>query len=786
VGDLTRTLASMVEDRTRSLSAVMFADMVGFTALMGHDEDAAREQRDRQREVVGRLVEAHGGHVRQYYGDGTLSVFASAVEAARCAVAIQAELRDPPEVALRIGIHTGDVVDEGDGVYGDGVNVAARVESLAPVRGVAISDKVFDEIKNHPELSAISLGTVRLKNVSRPVEIFFLSGSGLPEPSPAELRALAGGGADRELSRLSPRPLWVVGAMGVVLAGVGAAWALRPPAGVMEGPPQSAADRGAPSIAVIPFRNMSAETENAAFFADGLHDDILTQLAKVGSIDVIARTSVMRFAESDIPISEIGRQLGVGAVLEGGVQRIGDRVRLNVQLIDPATDAHLWAETYDRELSAEGVFAIQSEIAEAITRALSAVLTGGERLALSEVPTSNLEAYEAYLRGVASMRGSPLLRDQRIAEAALNEAVSRDPDFVVAFARLAYLHLDMYWNALDRTDRRLELATEALRRAEEIDPEHPEILLTRGYYDYWAFREYSSALAAFAAAQQRLPGDARLYEAKGYVLRRIGSWQEAVRQIETAVGLDPLNAELLRTLGQMRMQLGDFDVAHEVFDRALLIESDSWTAHYDRAWVDVLVEGRLDRLKALSVEAGVERPGENDVLEFTRWWIAMVEGDDATAFGVTARLEAPLERQVTFHPLSLLNALIHAGRGRAGQARAAADSARVELEIVLSVRPADPRVHAALGTALALLGQERAAVRAGNEAVRLMPVERDAMDGPEFILQLGRIHAILGDVDEAASHVARLLSLPSQHSLTSVLLEPAFSGLRGHPLLAGS
>jgi TolB-like protein/Flp pilus assembly protein TadD len=759
----------------------MFADMVGFTALMGRDEDAARVQRDRQREVVGRLVEHHGGEVRQYYGDGTLSLFASAVEAARCAVAIQAELRSPPEVPLRIGIHTGDVVDEGEGVYGDGVNVAARVESLAPVRGVAISDKVFDEIKNHPELTAVSMGAKHLKNVSRPVEVFVLSGQGLPAPSREELRGLEASSADRRPLWRSPRAL-VVGTIGALLLGSGVVWSLSPPGGMAGG--RTAATRDTPSIAVIPFRNMSAEAENAAFFADGLHDDVLTQLAKVGSIDVIARTSVMQFADSELPIPEIARQLGVGAVLEGGVQRIGDRIRLNVQLIDASTDTHLWAETYDRELSAESVFSIQSEVAEAITQALSAVLTGDERLALSEVPTSSTEAYEAYLRGVASMRGSPLLEDHRIAEAAFVEAVALDPEFAVAFARLAYLHLDLYWNALDRSSRRLQLATEALQRAEEIDADHSEVLLSRGYYDYWAFREYSAALAAFAAAQRGLPGDARLYEAQGYVLRRIGSWGEALRQIETAVALDPLNAELLRTMGQVRMQLGELAVAREIFDMALLTESDSWTSHYDRAWVDVLAEGDVDRLRSLASSAVTESVGANPVLDYTRWWVAMVDGDDSIAFEVSASLSAPLERQVTFHPPALLNAIVHQGRGRGDRARAAADSARVALEAALRTRPDDPRVHAALGTAYALLGLADEAVRAGSEAVRLMPVERDAMDGPEFLLQLGRIHALLGDADEAASHVARLLASPSRHSLVSVLLEPSFSELRGHPALA--
>ncbi len=200
----------------------MFADMVGFTALMSQDEDAARELRDRQRDVVERLVGDFGGRVLQFYGDGTLSVFGSAVEAARCAVGIQAELRRPPEVSLRIGIHTGDVVDEGDGVYGDGVNVAARVESLAPAGGVLVSARVFDDIKNHGDLDATSLGTVRLKNVARPVEIFALTGSGLPVPGPIHLESLAGPAADYGMSLVTKAAIGVPAI--ILLLALGVMW----------------------------------------------------------------------------------------------------------------------------------------------------------------------------------------------------------------------------------------------------------------------------------------------------------------------------------------------------------------------------------------------------------------------------------------------------------------------------------------------------------------------------------------------------------------------------------
>ena len=235
----------------------------------------------------------------------------------------------------------------------------------------------------------------------------------------------------------------------------------------------------------------------------------------------------MRFRDTERPLPEIGRELGVATVLEGGVQRSGDRVRLNVQLIDAATDAHLWAETYDRALTAENLFEIQSQLAQAITRELRGVLTGDERRALAGIPTQSMAAYDDYLAGSAALRGDGDARDLADAEAAFGRAARTDPSFAQAHARLAFVHLNIYWNAVDRSPARLERARVSLERAEALAPGDPEVLMARGYYHYWGFREYGPARTAFAAAGELIPGDARVYEARGYVRRRLGAWREA-------------------------------------------------------------------------------------------------------------------------------------------------------------------------------------------------------------------------------------------------------------------
>ena len=485
----------MPEKRTRQLAAIMFADMVGYTALMQEDEEEARAQRDRHRAVMSAAVGQHNGEVLQYYGDGTLSIFASAVEAVKCAIQVQLEVKGEPMIPLRIGVHTGDIVHDDEGVYGDGVNVASRIEGLSAPGGVMVSGKVYDEIKNHSSISAASLGSVQLKNVEHPVSVFAISNEGLSVPTEAELREKAGGGAggvpgvvEKKASQaVDSRPVPSDGGAELfiqrlkdramvqwALAYLAGAWALLEIVGfaaeqfswpsilprglalvtfagffltlilawyhgergrqkvsgaeliiiallfgltggalaiVGPGGPESAsragrpaavetAERERPAIAVIPFTNMSTqEEEDAAFLATGLHDELLTQLSKIASLDVIARTSVMQYAGTEKTVPVIGRELGVHTVLEGSLMRAGDQVRLNVQLIDVETDTHLWANSYDREFTVANVFDIQSDLAREVAGALRTQLVPAEAALIAEVPTENLEAYTLYLRG---------------------------------------------------------------------------------------------------------------------------------------------------------------------------------------------------------------------------------------------------------------------------------------------------------------------------------------------------------------------------------------------------
>jgi TolB-like protein/class 3 adenylate cyclase len=648
----------MPEKGKRQLAAIMFADMVGYTSLMQEDEEGARLQRDKHRAILTSAVDKHHGEVLQYYGDGTLSIFGSAVEAVQCAVEVQLAVADEPMIPLRIGVHTGDIVHDDEGVYGDGVNLASRIEGLSAPGGVTVSGKVYDEIKNHPSISAVSLGSVQLKNVVDPVSVFAISNKGLNvpnegavsppttpvhtrRPSPADtvlqrikdravvqwaLAYLAGAWALLEIvgfagsqflwPSLIPKTIAILVAAGffitvvvawyhgepgrqrisgpellmiaLLLAIAGGAVAVFAPGGgpglAMEEIGTTAAARERPAIAVLPFENMSADSdEEAAFLAVGLHDDLLTQLSKIASLDVIARTSVMQYAETLKTIPTIGRELGVHTVLEGSVMRAGGQVRLNVQLIDTETDAHLWAETYDREYTVENVFAIQSDLAQQVVRALQAELAPAEQARLEEVPTENLEAYTFFRRGVDAL-GRPGWEpaDLETARAMFSAAVEADPEFALAFASLSstLCYQFLYY---DRAPARLAEAREASDEALRIDPELAEAHSAQAFYHYLRY-ENDEAMESLARAEASAPGWAAVLTLKSELQIRDWDWDGSLATKERAALLDPRNPEIQLGLAEAYANRDRWDDSDALFARLEETYPDFHEAAFSEGW----------------------------------------------------------------------------------------------------------------------------------------------------------------------------------------------------------
>ena len=319
---------------------------------------------------------------------------------------------------------------------------------------------------------------------------------------------------------------------------------------------------------MLPFKNLSRDPDNA-YFAEGVQDEILTRLAKVAELKVIARTSTQKYKSAPDNLREVGKQLGVANILEGSVQRSGDLVHVNVQLIRADTDAHLWAESYDCKLS-EGVFAVEVEVAQKVAAALNAKLTGAEEQALVVKPTNNPEAYDAYLRGLAFDARSSYSGDAtKTAIDSYERAVQLDPNFALAWARLSRANANVYFRSGDTTVARRDAAKRALENAQKLQPNSPETLLALGYYQYWVLRDYELAKTTFGLVRKALPANSEVLQALGAVTRREGAWDESVAYWEEALALDPRNPELLSNAAFTYAILRQFPTALKLYDRAL-------------------------------------------------------------------------------------------------------------------------------------------------------------------------------------------------------------------------
>ena len=402
------------EATERRLAAIMFTDIVGYTALMAKSEEQGLRVRQRHREVVRPLVERYHGEWIESPGDQTLSTFPTALDAVNCGLAVDEALGDDAELKLHVGIHLGDLVVQGGEVSGDGVNIASRICALSEGGGLCVSGEVYRSIRNQPEIEATPLGEQKLKNVPEPVAVYAVTGTASPPRAISTPRW-------RRDARTGHRAALIAGVL--IVAAVGGWWLNR---GVTDLAPIR-------SIAVLPLENISNDPEQD-YFAAGMTEALISDLARIASLRVTSRTSVLRYANTEKPIPEIARELGVDAVLEGTVAREGSRLRITTQLIDAASDTHIWAHRYDREL--RGVLALQSEVAREVARQVGLELTPQDEFRLSSAPPVNPAAHDAYMRG-RHLFFRNTHDDMLKAVEQYEEALRIDPDFALAYAGLA-------------------------------------------------------------------------------------------------------------------------------------------------------------------------------------------------------------------------------------------------------------------------------------------------------------------------------------------------------------
>jgi len=500
----------------RQLAAILFADMVGYTTLMQENEALARLKRKRLKEVLETTVSRFNGKVVQYYGDGSLSIFGSAIDCVNSAINIQQELQQEPRAALRIGIHTGDVAIEDESIYGDGVNLASRIESLAVPGGIFISEKVYDEIRNQQNIQTREMGYFELKNVTFPVRIFAIANNGIMVPGRDELR----GKTKQPNNRL----------------------------------------------AVLPFVNMSTDPENE-YFSDGITEELLNALTRVDGLQVTSRTSAFAFKGKNTDIRDIAIQLNVDRILEGSVRKSGNRVRITAQLINAADGYHIWSESYDRNLT--DIFEVQDEISGIIAGKLQDKMSAAEKPdQLVKAPVKNVAAYTHYLRGLHYLNKlTPA--DSRKAIECFEEAIALEPNYAQAYARSAgaYSYLGVTGQMLP--DTAFEIVTRYADKALQIDDSIAEGHIAKGaaYLFYnWKWKEAYNELQK---AIQLNPGAIDGYQLLGYYYLIMGQKQKAVEMLEEAEKIDPLSPVVTQTLGNMYLFAGRYDEAIVQADKML-------------------------------------------------------------------------------------------------------------------------------------------------------------------------------------------------------------------------
>ncbi len=537
------------------------------------------------------------------------------------------------------------------------------------------------------------------------------------------------------------------------------------------------------SIAVLPFANRSASEEDA-FFVDGLHDDLLTQISKIGSIKTISRTSVMRYRDTDKSLPEIAEELGVVTIMEGGVQRVEDRVRINVQLIDALTDEHLWAETYDREMTTTDIFAIQADIANRVARALEVELTAEEATRIEVRPTVNLEAYEYYLRANArSFRGYKE-RDIRSAIQMYQNAVTLDPEFSVAHARLSHAHTQMYWFGYDRSLTRRDSAQTALRNAMALAPDHPETRMAAGYNYYYLSNDYDRALKEFELARQVQPSLSNALAASGYVHRRLGQMRAAVEYIGRAVELDPNSGLYVFNLGETHLLLRDFDEAESYFARAIELLPVWPRPPSYMARMHLLRDGNFEEARRVleAAEARGAIPLEDATFLYHWYWVDLVAGDyEAGLKRIDTQAWDVIETQFFVLPAGLLKGELQTLLGNATAAGIQFQVAQSLLRARLLTEPDDERLQSALGRTLAGLRKFDDALTHGTRGLELMPRERDAYKTTFRLEDLARIQAAAGNHTEATRHFETLLAGPSLLTAELLRLDPRLTQLRTEP-----
>jgi TolB-like protein/class 3 adenylate cyclase/Tfp pilus assembly protein PilF len=777
------------------IAYVLFIDIVGYSKLVTSEQRRLLEllnQIVRECEHF-RAAEAKGRLITVPTGDGMALVFYNTPEApVECALEVSRAASEHPELKLRIGIHSGPVsgvvdVSGRSNIAGAGINMAQRVMDCGDAGHILVSKHMAEDLEQygHWKRHLHDLGECEVKHGVRvSVVNLYTEDHGNPEV-PQKFRQAkakeqaASRGKPAGRSRTWIAALIIVAALAVAgfyIFSHRSNWTRLGSAAIPE-----------KSIAVLPFENLSRDPDNA-YFADGIQDEILTRLSKIADLKVVSRTSTQQYQSKPGNLSEIAKQLGVAHILEGSVQKSADSVRVNVQLIKAANDSHLWADTFDRKLT--DIFSVESEVAKGIADQLRVKLTGKEEQVIVAKPTDNPEAYDAYLRGLAyTLKTANTSANVLGAQKYFKEAARLDPKFAHAWARLSLVESRGYRTlSLEPTIALREEARQAAETALTLQPNLGEAILAKGYYHYGCLKDYDTAVRYFEQARPLLPNNSQIPESLAYVARRRGQWDRSESYFNEAERLDPRNVSVLTQHALSYMYLRRFPDALRKLDQVLDITPDDVDTLALKAAI-AQAEGDLPRAAALLAPL---HPNADDsgALE-TQVYQAILERRPAS---VIPRLKELLAKPDP--ALGYINGELRFWLGWAqevsGDHAAAQESwrqARTELEPLLKDQPENSSLIDDLALTNMGLGDKTAAFSLVERAMAVVPIEKDAMDGPSSIEILARVSAQMGEPDRAIGALQKLLSIPYDGALVEgapltpalLRLDPMFDPLRNDP-----
>jgi TolB-like protein/Tfp pilus assembly protein PilF len=780
---------------------VLFIDLVGYSKLL------IEEQRERLHQLTdivlatAQVAKATNEQlVRLPTGDGMALVFRnSSEEPAQCALEIAEALKKHPELAVRMGVHSGPVSDVTDvsgrvNIAGAGINLAQRVMDCGDAGHILLSQRVADDLAQYRHWASRlhDLGECEVKHGLRLHLVNLYLGEVGNPALPEKFRKTDSPPVSTQLKRRNIVAPLAIGC-GVLALVATLAWVLIPAA---RSPHASQVEGGAPatpnpeglagtrpsipekSIAVLPFENLSDDKSNA-YFAEGIQDEILTRLSKIADLKVISRTSTQKYKSAPENLREVGNQLGVANLLEGSVQKAGNAVHVNVQLIRAGTDEHLWAESYDRKL--DDIFGVEKEVAQNIAIALNAKLSGAEERVLAQKPTENPAAYEAYLRGKALMwEGNE--DAVRAAIQSFEEAVRLDPQFALAWGGLSNARsVGFYY--MDSTPAARAAAEQSLAKAEALQPELPEIQLARANFGYFVLGDNTHVRDVLQQLHLIWPNNAEVIQLLAFTYQRLGEWQKAIDAFDQVIVLNPRYLLVRKFAAYTRCDVRDWPGAQRILDGALQI----WPGDLNLLAIKAQIfqgNGQLDEAQLIVDKLKPDRLDYDAVGAV--WYQAKLRRKPAPAL----KLFEPLARRTDSLKEWMRDAQIFGElqklSGDTPAARATFVTVRDATEAILRDQPDSVRSLSLLSSALAGLGERAAALQAIDKAISLQ--SNDARAQPFYQETKARILAYFGDKDGALGILSHLLKIPYEGGLfgppltpTLLRLDPDWDNLRGDP-----